>query len=103
MLAQSNLLLADLSSLKISETARVHLDLNTPSSWSPPPPHRLKFNCDGAFDSTANHFCIAGILRDCSGFLVDGFSKNVCASSALACEALAIREACRLSILRERL
>ncbi|KAL3743380.1 hypothetical protein ACJRO7_018647 [Eucalyptus globulus] len=58
--------------------------------WCPPDPRVLKINIDRAFPTTGNEGAIACVCRDHSRTLVDGFTSNIHASSALQAETQAL-------------
>lgn len=65
--------------------------------WKPPEKGKFKFNCDASWNKTTGEGFGAVVLRNHTGDLVDGKKFKVTGTSgtsALACEAMALREAC---------
>jgi ribonuclease HI len=46
-------------------------------SWNPPPPGILKLNIDGSRICTTGHIAAGGLLRNCHGDWIGGFSANL--------------------------
>ncbi|KAL3727266.1 hypothetical protein ACJRO7_032063 [Eucalyptus globulus] len=63
--------------------------------WWPPEPGELKINIDGACLLGTNEGAVAGVCRDSSGRLIDGFAQSIKASSAAQAEAQAMVETLR--------
>ncbi|KAL3723831.1 hypothetical protein ACJRO7_035926 [Eucalyptus globulus] len=57
--------------------------------WHPPDHGVIKINIDAAYHSSCTDASVAGMCRDSSGHLIDGFALSVRASSALQAEAIA--------------
>ncbi|XP_039173760.1 uncharacterized protein LOC120296158 [Eucalyptus grandis] len=60
------------------------------SLWHPPNPGVLKMNVDGAFKPSSDKGSVAFICRDHKGYIVEGITKTIPASSALQVEAQAL-------------
>ena len=60
--------------------------------WRPPKQGTSKKNIDGSYLQGTNDGAIACVIQDCSSFFIDGFKKNVRASSAIKIEAIALLE-----------
>ncbi|XP_048129040.1 uncharacterized protein LOC125312974 [Rhodamnia argentea] len=60
------------------------------SVWVPPKNRALKINIDGSFDAGCREAAIAGVLRDGSGTLLEGFTEKIQACSPLHAEARAL-------------
>ncbi|KAI3421504.1 uncharacterized protein J3R85_012196 [Psidium guajava] len=72
----------------------------TPRIWDPPKNLDLKMNIDGSFDPGSTFGGIAGVVRDSSGVVIDGFARKIQALSPLQTEALALLEALKFLSLR---
>lgn len=83
--AQSQAHTAVISSTSVD---RPLLDLD--SLWRPPDPGILKMNVDGAFKPGSDQGSVAFICRDHKGYIVEGITKTVLASSTLQVEAQAL-------------
>lgn len=64
-----------------------------PDAWTAPVAGSLKINVDGSIREGSTEGAVAGVVRDFSGSLVDGFAKQVRAVSSLHIETLAVLEA----------
>ncbi|KAL3715779.1 hypothetical protein ACJRO7_007514 [Eucalyptus globulus] len=71
-------------------------DLHLPNQWRPPKEGKLKLNVDGSWKQGEQTGSIAGILRDHTGQVIDGFVQQVRASSPLQVETLAILHGLKL-------
>lgn len=56
------------------------------TGWKPPPIGWLKINTDGSCDSSAEYIAAGGVLRDCNGNWVCGFSKYLGTGNSLLVE-----------------
>lgn len=65
--------------------------------WCPPDINRVKFNCDASWKKDTREGFGAVVLRNHKGELIDGRKFKVRGVSALACEAMALREACLMA------
>lgn len=61
--------------------------------WKPPDHHFLKINCDVAFKESSMEAAFSFLIRDSSGWLLDGCSQIILASSSLHAECLAMEAA----------
>ncbi|KAI6703849.1 hypothetical protein NL676_012985, partial [Syzygium grande] len=61
-----------------------------PAYWIPPVGSSMKLNVDCSWVDSDKPSSIAGILRNSKGIVVDGFAKDVLASTPLQAEALAL-------------
>lgn len=59
-------------------------------SWSPPPHGTLKLNIDGSRIGTTGHIAAGGLLRNCHGDWVGGFSANLGTGEILLAELWAL-------------
>jgi ribonuclease HI len=55
-------------------------------SWIPPPPGTLKLNIDGSRISSSGHIAAGGLLRNCHGDWIGGFSANLGTGEILIAE-----------------
>lgn len=65
--------------------------------WQPPGKDKMKLNCDSSWKNDSNGGFGAVVMRNHKGELIDGRKFRVKGSSALVCEALALREACLMA------
>lgn len=65
--------------------------------WTPPGTDQVKINCDASWKKDFEGGFGAVIIRNHKGDLIDGKKFKVVASSALMCEAMALREACMMA------
>lgn len=78
-----------LASIALSSTAK---------RWSPPPANVLKFNSDAAVDIESSRAAVAVVVRDSSGALLTGTTRNFFCCSVVHAEAVALLEASRLAV-----
>ncbi|KAL3720475.1 hypothetical protein ACJRO7_005313 [Eucalyptus globulus] len=69
---------------------------NLPTSWTAPEGGNLKLNVDCSWVEGESASSIAGLLRNSSGVIVEGFAKAIHASSPLQAETLAVLHGLRL-------
>ncbi|XP_016177823.1 uncharacterized protein LOC107620121 [Arachis ipaensis] len=62
-------------------------------TWRPPPPGWIKCNVDAAFREVYSGGATAAVFRDHAGSLLTASNHRIAASSPLAAEAFAVREA----------
>lgn len=82
------------------ELAKKTAEPETRPTWQAPTPGCLKLNVDGSLGEGSTKGAVACVVRDSSGTLVDGFSKNIWAESSAQAETLAVLEA--LKFMKER-
>jgi len=69
---------------------------NSPTSWTAPKGGNLKLNIDCSWVEGEFASSVAGLLRNSSGVIVEGFAKAIHASSPLQAETLAVLHGLRL-------
>ncbi|RYR10180.1 hypothetical protein Ahy_B05g078655 [Arachis hypogaea] len=66
-------------------------------TWKPPPLNWVKINVDAAYNKSNGSGAISAAVRDHRGKLIIGSAVRIKASSALAAEAMAVRNALIIS------
>ncbi|GJU27804.1 F-box domain containing protein [Tanacetum coccineum] len=87
---------SSLSPTPPSSLVHSHSSQESSLKWVPPTSNVVKLNCDGAFKS--NQGAIGIVARDSKGVILACFGERWQASSPLAMELLAIRNACNLAL-----
>ncbi|KAL3739327.1 hypothetical protein ACJRO7_020699 [Eucalyptus globulus] len=60
----------------------------------------MKLNVDASYLSPTDEALVAGVCRDSTGHLIDGFASSIRASSALQAEAIALNSALKFLLQR---